>query len=172
MINIDSFDNNKDNTDDLYELSLKVLMGDVSSAVDIMKTIKKNCKSIPDKIFYRNLEMVMKGMDEKKTSSKKVAEKLARCEYGSNTGVVLLKYIYSFEIPDKGKCMAYLMDAVSKDFIHPIECMRLCKYINNTSLKGLLYLTLKNSRRDRELISRMLILPTSVDEAASISLRV
>lgn len=119
---------------------IKLLMGDITSSIDILKIVKDNCISIPDILFYSNFEAVMEGLTEKKVNAKKVGEKLAQSEYGSKTGMVLLKYVYSFETPQKGKCMAYLMDAVSKDFITPTECMRLCRYIYNLSLNSLLLL--------------------------------
>ncbi len=126
--------------EDIFEIALRILMGDYTSLVDFLKLLKDKCVTIPDMLFYRNFEKVMLGLDEKKTSAKMVGEKLAQSEYGSNVGVVLINYICSFESSEKGKCMAYLMDATSKGFITPSECIRFCRYLKDVSLGGLLYL--------------------------------
>lgn len=143
--------------DGIDEVVIKMLMGDVTSSVDLLKIIKTNCKSIPDKLFYKNVEMVMKGLDDKKTIARKVGERLAKSEYGYDVGIVLLKYIYSLELPQKGRAMAYLLDAVSKDFIEPNECMRLCRYINIISFRSLLFV--------RENVSKKRIHETLEDHA-------
>lgn len=137
----DNYSNSEENDDEkLFETVLKILMGDVSSVIDTLNIIRNYCKSIPDKIFYNNLQAMMLDMDHNKTSAKKVGTILAKSEYGFDSGLVLLKFLYSFETPQKGKCMAYLLDSVSKEFITPMECMRLCRYLNDISLMSLIYL--------------------------------
>lgn len=53
---------------------------------------------------------------------------------------MLLKYLESYEYPEKGKCMAYLLDSLSRDFISVDECLLFCKLIKDLSVPALMFL--------------------------------
>lgn len=53
---------------------------------------------------------------------------------------MLLKYLESYEYPEKGKCMAYLLDSLSHDFISVDECLLFCKLIKDLSVPALMFL--------------------------------
>lgn len=61
----------------------KCIMGDITSPIDLINWIYKRCRTVPDYLFYNNIKTVLLGFDEKGTSSKALAKKLAKTEYGS-----------------------------------------------------------------------------------------
>lgn len=125
---------------DICEMFKMALSGNVAAILKLIEECAKIGKSIPDYLFYRNLEAVLKRIDKNGTAKRKVGKKLADSAYGDNYGYTLLRYIHSYEHESKGVFMANLLDAVSKDFISSNDCFRYCKTINDISLISLFFL--------------------------------
>lgn len=87
-----------------------------------------------------HVECMLNGLDKKGTIKRKVGKKLAESNYGADSGFMLLKYLESYEYPEKGKCMAYLLDSLSRDFISVDECLLFCKLIKDLSVSALMFL--------------------------------
>ena len=141
----------------------KCIMGDITAPIDLIDWIYKRCRTVPDYLFYNNIKTVLYGFDEKGTSSKALAKRLAKSEYGSETGMVLLHIINDFESSQKGTWMAYLLDSLSKGYIEPDECIYYCMIMAKISVKGLLFL--KNN------VKKMSIYNISADELVLIELK-
>ena len=117
-----------------------VLSGDLAGIPKLLDKGIEALYSIPDYLFYHNLEAMLKGLDSKGTISRKVGEKLASSSYGEEYGYTLLHYLVMYEHVDKGIYMAYLIDSVSHGFITPDEALTYCKLINDISLATLYFL--------------------------------
>ena len=123
----------------MRDTMIDVLSGDINP-LDILVRLQKIGKSIPDILFYKNIECMLNGLDKKGTIKRKVGKKLAESNYGADLGFMLLKYLESYEYPEKGKCMAYLLDSLSHDFISVDECLLFCKLIKDLSVPALMFL--------------------------------
>lgn len=108
--------------------------------IAISEFIEELKQSIPDMLFYKNVECLFEGLNEKETAKRKVSRKLANSNYGADSGYILMKYLQSYEYPQKGKCMAYLLDALSHELIDIDECLYYCKTLKDVSLPALIYL--------------------------------
>ena len=129
----------------MRDTMIGVLSGDINP-LDVLVELQKIGKSIPDQtdkfevLFYKNIECMLNGLDKKGTIKRNVGEKLAESSYGADSGFMLLKYLESYEYPEKGKCMAYLLDSLSHDFISVNECLLFCKLIKDLSVPALMFL--------------------------------
>lgn len=123
----------------MRDTMIGVLSGDINP-LDVLVELQKIGKSIPDILFYKNIECMLNGLDKKGTIKRKVGKKLAESNYGADSGFMLLKYLESYEYPEKGKCMAYLLDSLSHDFISVDECLLFCKLIKDLSVPALMFL--------------------------------
>lgn len=129
----------EDISDLMRDTMIGVLSGDINP-LDVLVELQKIGKSIPDILFYKNIECMLNGLDKKGTIKRKVGKKLAESNYGADSGFMLLKYLESYEYPEKGKCMAYLLDSLSRDFISVDECLLFCKLIKDLSVSALMFL--------------------------------
>lgn len=83
-----------------------VLSGDFAEMAKLLEKGIETLYSIPDYLFYHNLEAMLKGLDSKGTISRKVGKKLASSSYGEEYGYTLLHYLMMYEHVDKGTYMA------------------------------------------------------------------
>ena len=103
--------------------------------------------SIREYMFIRKLKIVVNELISNDTVGRKIGEILARSNYGEEYGYTLLHYIETYEHVDKGRIMAYFLDATSKEFITPDECFRFCKILADVSLSSLCFLKQNITKR-------------------------
>ena len=139
VINMCDIELKEDISELMRDTMIGVLTGDINLP-DVLVELQKIGKSIPDILFYKNIECMLDGLDKKGTIKRKVGKKLAESNYGADSGFMLLKYLESYEYPEKGKCMAYLLDSLSRDFISVDECLLFCKLIKDLSVPALMFL--------------------------------
>lgn len=130
---------------DISSVLIGGLNGTAGTAIEIIKRMQEESENVSEKLFLKNFETVIKGLDEKKTYERKVGKKLAKSSYGEEYGFTLLKYIDSFEHTEKGTYLAYLIDATSKGFVDADDCFAYGRLISQISLRTLKYL--KNNIR-------------------------
>lgn len=107
---------------------------------DILDSSIKEIDSIRNYMFNRKLQVVMNELKANGTIQRKVGNLLAKSNYGEEYGYALLHYIDEYEHVDKGRIMAFLLDATSKKFIIPNECFQFCKILDDVSLNSLCFL--------------------------------
>ena len=122
--------------DEIPGMIVRILTGDATLATDFIRYVN----SISDKLLYRKLFKFFNTINDMGTNKKIIAKKLAQSNYSKEYGAMLLHYINVSEHSDKGKYMAYLLDAVVHDFISQEECFRFCKLISDISYTGLSFI--------------------------------
>lgn len=136
--------------EDAIEKLVKMFVGLLSGengALEIAAFTKESVGSIREHMFNRKLNIVMNELQCNGTIGRKVGKILAESNYGEEYGYTLLHYIDAYEHIDKGRMMAYLLDATSKKFITPDECFRFCKILDDVSLSSLCFLKQNITKR-------------------------
>ena len=108
--------------------------------VQLIKLIGQADGDIRNFLFARNLKAFVNGVSKNGTEARKIGKMLAESDYGQEYGYVLLKFIESLEIQDKGMILAMLTDAMTKEFISPNDTFRYARLIRDISYSSLLFL--------------------------------
>lgn len=131
----------------ITELFSEAITGNGISAVQFLMKTKEIVSSIRDVMFYNKIDVFINELETKNTDKRKMGELLAKSDYKEEYGFVLLKYIDDFESTEKGKFLAYLLDALSKEFISVRDCFIYARLLKDISLSGLLFIKSNISNR-------------------------
>lgn len=124
---------------EVIQLFHETLTGNEVSATQLLLKAKEIASCIRDVMFYRKVSVLLNELENKKTDKRKIGELLAQSNYNEEYGFVLLQYIDDFESAEKGKFLANLLDALSKEFISTQDCFIYARLLKDISLSALLF---------------------------------
>lgn len=125
---------------EVTELFNEAIAGNGISSVQLLLKIKEIAGNIRDVMLYKKIDVFINELENTNTDKRKMGEMLAKSDYKEEYGFVLLKYIDDFESAEKGRFLAHLLDALSKEFISAKECFLYARLLKDISLSGLLFI--------------------------------